>query len=151
MIPKAEVVRARDQIIRACKDHITGNSTRRKEERQTEEEMGGGGGGGGYNIKEWTGLELSDTLRKAESREEWMELVANTPVVPIQSMTMGQLKVKVNLVKQHNSNFRKKGDFLPHVLHRRVHGRCSWGVVKPMSPHCRPAGWPRQTAMPHGR
>ena len=28
------------------------------------------------NIKEWTGLELSDTLRKAESRGEWRELVA---------------------------------------------------------------------------
>ena len=25
------------------------------------------------NIKEWTGLELSDTLRKVESREEWRE------------------------------------------------------------------------------
>ena len=37
--PKA--IRARDQIIRACKDHIRGNSTRRKEERQTKEEMGG--------------------------------------------------------------------------------------------------------------
>ena len=31
------------------------------------------------NIKEWTGLELSDTLRKAESCEEWRELVAKTP------------------------------------------------------------------------
>ena len=41
------------------------------------------------NIKEWTGLQLSDTLRKAESREEWRELVAKTPVVPWQSMTMG--------------------------------------------------------------
>ena len=41
------------------------------------------------NIKEWTGLELSDTLRKAESREEWRELVAKTPVAPIRSMTMG--------------------------------------------------------------
>ena len=39
--PKADVVWTRDQIIRACKDHITGNSTRRKGERQTEEEMGG--------------------------------------------------------------------------------------------------------------
>ena len=34
------MVRARDQIIRASKDHTAGNSTRRKEERQTEEEMG---------------------------------------------------------------------------------------------------------------
>ena len=30
------------------------------------------------SIKEWTGLELSDTLRKAESHEEWRELVAVT-------------------------------------------------------------------------
>ena len=35
------MVRARDQIVRADKDHTAGNSTRRKEERQTEEEMGG--------------------------------------------------------------------------------------------------------------
>ena len=35
------MVRARDQIVRAGKDHTAGNSTRRKEERQTEEEMGG--------------------------------------------------------------------------------------------------------------
>ena len=41
------------------------------------------------SIKEWTGLQLSDTLRKVESREEWRELVAKTPVAPIQSMTMG--------------------------------------------------------------
>ena len=39
--PRDEVVRACDQIIRACKDHITENSTRRKEEMQTEEEIGG--------------------------------------------------------------------------------------------------------------
>ena len=32
------------------------------------------------NIKEWTGLELSDTLRKAESREEWRELVARQDI-----------------------------------------------------------------------
>ena len=39
---------------------------------------------------EWTGLELSDTLRKAESREEWRVLVAKTPVAPLRrSMTMG--------------------------------------------------------------
>ena len=41
------------------------------------------------NIKEWTGLQLSDTLRKAESREEWRELVAKTPVAPRRSMTKG--------------------------------------------------------------
>ncbi len=41
------------------------------------------------DIKEWTGLELSDTLRKAESREEWRELVARTPVAPRRSATMG--------------------------------------------------------------
>ena len=41
------------------------------------------------NIKEWTGLELSDTLRKAESREEWRELVAKTPVALRRSSTMG--------------------------------------------------------------
>ena len=35
------MVQTRDQIVRAVKDHTTGNSTRRKEERQTEEEMGG--------------------------------------------------------------------------------------------------------------
>ena len=41
------------------------------------------------NIKEWTVLQLSVTLRKAESCEEWRELVVKTPVVPRWSMTKG--------------------------------------------------------------
>ena len=41
------------------------------------------------NIKEWTVLQLSDTLKKAESREEWRKLVAKTPVAPRLSMTKG--------------------------------------------------------------
>ena len=43
-------------------------------------------------IKEWTGLQLSDTLRKAESLEVWRELVAKTPVALLRSMTMGWVK-----------------------------------------------------------
>ncbi|CAM4530358.1 unnamed protein product [Leuciscus chuanchicus] len=37
------------------------------------------------NIREWTGLELSDTVRKAENREEWNKLVAKSSVVPLRS------------------------------------------------------------------
>ena len=29
-----------------------------------------------HNIRDWTGLELSDTVRRAEEREEWRMLVA---------------------------------------------------------------------------
>ena len=34
------------------------------------------------NITEWTGLELKDTVRKAECREEWRKLVVQTAKVP---------------------------------------------------------------------
>ena len=75
------MIRARDQIVRAGKDHTAGNSTRRKRGRQKKRWED--------KIKEGIGLHLSDTLRKAESREEWRELVAKTPVAPLQSMTKG--------------------------------------------------------------
>ena len=34
------------------------------------------------NIREWTGLDLKDTLRKAENREEWRKLVVTSSEVP---------------------------------------------------------------------
>ena len=37
------------------------------------------------NIKEWTGLEWSIILRKAENCEEWRKLVVKSTVVPQQS------------------------------------------------------------------
>ena len=37
------------------------------------------------NIKDWTGLTLSDTLRKADNRWEWRELVARSSVAPLRS------------------------------------------------------------------
>ena len=41
------------------------------------------------NIKEWTGLELSDALRKAEDRNDWKAVVRRSSVAPrriLQSM-----------------------------------------------------------------
>ena len=37
------------------------------------------------NIPEWTGMSLGAAMRKAESREEWRELVAKSYVTPRQS------------------------------------------------------------------
>ena len=37
------------------------------------------------NIREWTGLELNQTLRKAERRDEWRELVLKSCVAPRRS------------------------------------------------------------------
>ena len=37
------------------------------------------------NIKEWTGLEWNNILRKAENREEWRKLVVKSRMVPQQS------------------------------------------------------------------
>ncbi|CAM4371522.1 unnamed protein product [Leuciscus chuanchicus] len=37
------------------------------------------------NIRGWTGLELNDTVRKAENREEWKKLVAKSSVVSLWS------------------------------------------------------------------
>ena len=34
------------------------------------------------NISEWTGMALSETVRKAEDREKWRKLVANTVLCP---------------------------------------------------------------------
>ena len=41
------------------------------------------------NIKEWTGLEWSIILRKAENREEWRKLVVQSTVVPQRSARHG--------------------------------------------------------------
>ena len=37
------------------------------------------------NIREWTGLHLSDTLRLSENREEWKKLVVKSSVAPRRS------------------------------------------------------------------
>ena len=34
------------------------------------------------NISEWTGMQLSETLRLAEQRDGWRDLVARASVVP---------------------------------------------------------------------
>jgi len=41
------------------------------------------------NISEWTGLELNKTLRKAEQREEWRQLVVESLRVPPRSSDYG--------------------------------------------------------------
>ena len=41
------------------------------------------------NIRDWTGLELSDAVRRAEEREEWRMLVARSCGVPTVPKTMG--------------------------------------------------------------
>lgn len=40
------------------------------------------------NIREWTGLELSVTLRRAENREEWRRTVAKSSVAPPRSLRL---------------------------------------------------------------
>ena len=41
------------------------------------------------NIRDWTGLELSDAMRRAEEREEWRMLVARSCGAPTVPRTMG--------------------------------------------------------------
>ena len=41
------------------------------------------------NIRNWTGFELRDTVRRAEEREEWRMLVARSCGAPTVPMTMG--------------------------------------------------------------
>ena len=43
------------------------------------------------NICEWTGLGLSDTVRKAEEREEWRRLVVTSCGAPTVHKIMGQI------------------------------------------------------------
>ncbi|GFO20718.1 UDP-glucuronosyltransferase 2a1-like [Plakobranchus ocellatus] len=44
------------------------------------------------NIKEWTGLELRDTLRRAEHREGWSSLVKRTVTVAPRATRKGRGK-----------------------------------------------------------
>ena len=37
------------------------------------------------NVTEWTGLKLSEALRKTETREEWRKVVAQSSLVPQRS------------------------------------------------------------------
>ena len=37
------------------------------------------------NVTEWTGLKLGEALRKAENREEWRKVVAQSSLVPQRS------------------------------------------------------------------
>ena len=41
------------------------------------------------NIRDWTGLELSDAVRRTEEREEWRMLVATSCGAPTVPKTMG--------------------------------------------------------------
>ena len=41
------------------------------------------------NIRDWTGFELSDAVRRAEEREEWRLLVARSCGAPTVPKTMG--------------------------------------------------------------
>ena len=41
------------------------------------------------NIRDWTGLELSDAVRRAEEREEWRMLVARSCGAPTVPKTIG--------------------------------------------------------------
>ena len=43
------------------------------------------------NICEWTGLGLSNTVRKAEEREEWQRLVVTSCGAPMAHKIMGQI------------------------------------------------------------
>ena len=43
------------------------------------------------NICEWTGLGLSDTVRKAEEREEWRRLVVTSCGAPTVHKIMGHI------------------------------------------------------------
>ena len=42
-----------------------------------------------HNIRDWTGLELSDAMRRAEERDEWRMLVVRSCGAPTVPKTMG--------------------------------------------------------------
>ena len=72
------MVWARNKINRTCKDDPTGHCTRREKERQTEKEMGRQRNG-----------KLGEALQKAENREEWRKVVAQSSLVPQRSTRLG--------------------------------------------------------------
>ncbi|GFO05434.1 endonuclease-reverse transcriptase [Plakobranchus ocellatus] len=65
---KTEMVWAHYSLIWPCQDNHAGYRKWRQKERDAEETLED-------NIREWTGLELRNTLRKAEDREEWKAVV----------------------------------------------------------------------------
>ena len=67
------------------------------------------------NICEWTGLGLSDTVRKAEDREEWRRLVVTSCGAPTVHKIMGQIdrydvyiSLKTRDVQQPSSCFSSR-------------------------------------------
>ena len=65
------MVWVRNNVNRTCKDDPTGHCTRREKERQTEKEMG----------RQSNGIDRT-ALRKADNREEWRKVVAQSSLVP---------------------------------------------------------------------
>ena len=51
------------------------------------------------SIKEWTGLEWNNLLRRAENREEWRKLVVKSTVVPQRSARLRDRQDKKKIVK----------------------------------------------------
>ncbi|GFO24905.1 hypothetical protein PoB_005141000 [Plakobranchus ocellatus] len=64
------MVWAHYSLIWPCPEHHAGYRKWRKKKRWEE------------NIREWTGLELRNTLRKAEDREEWKAVVRRSSAAP---------------------------------------------------------------------
>ncbi|GFO14420.1 UDP-glucuronosyltransferase 2a1-like [Plakobranchus ocellatus] len=69
------MVWAHYSLIWPCQDHHVGtvNGGRRRGRQKKRWDN---------NIREWTGLELRNTLRKAEDREEWKAVVRRSSAAP---------------------------------------------------------------------
>jgi hypothetical protein len=73
----------------ACQDSVPGNNQRRKKERKTEEEMERQKKRWEDNIKEWTGLKLSEAVKQGQGRMEMTgrQVICSAPT----ATAMGQI------------------------------------------------------------
>ena len=68
------------------------------------------------NICEWTGLGLSNTVRKAEEREEWRRLMVVTSCgAPTVHRIMGQIDRQIFTNVQHQGPSRGQSSTLPKL------------------------------------
>ncbi|GFR60343.1 hypothetical protein ElyMa_005405600 [Elysia marginata] len=73
---QTEMVWAHFSPIWPCQDHHAGYRRWRQKERERQKKRWED------NIREWTGLELRNTLRIAEDRKEWKAVVRRSPTAP---------------------------------------------------------------------
>ncbi|GFO38657.1 cytochrome p450 2b2 [Plakobranchus ocellatus] len=68
------------------------------------------------NIREWTGLELRNTLRKAEDREEWKAVVRRSSAVPRRIPDLRDRETIWNWADKDNRKINLTGEAFENIV-----------------------------------